>query len=135
MINITVQENQLEFAKIDTINWFVSFCENYFSAENICRIYLLGSRASGHSSKGGGVRENSDHDFYVVLTDDCSEELHTGGSAWGTFYSKMNAERLSNNIGAIDAFVIRKTAFQHSAQDPDSAAAKALNCILIAEQG
>lgn len=132
MINIVAQDNQLAFAKVDTINWFVSFCTNYLSAEKICKIYLLGSRASGHSSKGGGVRENSDHDFYVVLIDDCSEELHTGGSEWSTFYSKMNAERLAKNIGAIDAFVIRATAFQQSAQDPNSAAAKALNGVLIA---
>ena len=35
---------------------------------------------------------------------------------------------------SFDAFVIRETDFWQSAQDPDSAAAKALNGILIAEE-
>lgn len=109
--------------------WFTNFCIKYF-ADNfdvpVVKIYLIGSRVTGVSSKGGLIRPNSDYDFYVVVSDVASKEAATGSALWQTFLDAVRNARTQVNIQrTIEVLISRECNFKQSSSDAISHAAMA----------
>lgn len=127
--NFYVYDNrdELEFASRKIVEEFVDFCVSSLESHGYLQIYLLGSRATGVSSKGGMVRDNSDHDFMVVIDDSASSDLCTGGNAWSKWYGTV-VKRFGFNV---DCFIMRNSEFQKYRIDPTTPAGKAARGIII----
>lgn len=84
-----------------------NYLTKHFGSQFVA-LYLFGSRARGTG------RPDSDHDFMVLVTDAVSTTMETGGADWSDFICKLNADRITHGMGAIDLLIKRKTSFDAS---------------------
>lgn len=76
-------------------------CETIYAQVGLERVYLIGSRARNEA------REDSDHDFVVVLSDSAPDELIRDNGAYGTLgLSKIRKSVEDINVGCSSPDVI-----------------------------
>lgn len=93
-----------EWANIRVVNWFVQYCLGKFGIENVHAIFLFGSRAGGVSSKNREVTQRSDHDFYVIISENF-ELPHDYRKSFETARVKARISSIDIMVGTPQGFI------------------------------
>lgn len=117
-----------------TLAFLINYCAESFQEWELESIYLMGSRASGIRSNGDPVSERSDHDFLVVIGDNATDDMQTGGQAWTRFYNAFNTARTQIGLGGVDLFVKKKSSFEEEKDTRGTVGFKAMNGIIVAQR-
>lgn len=110
-----------------TVDFVLAFCDTILGDFGVVAVYLFGSRATGISRSGAAVRENSDHDFLVVLSDSAPPELITGQKLHSDVDALLQVKRREAGLGKIDFLIQRQAHHTQSATEEGSFAYNAVN--------
>ena len=112
---------QAPLADQKTLQFAVDFCTKELSAYGVLAVYLIGSRANGQS------RDNSDYDVLVVLSDSAPTNVSLGGTLHAEIFTKLDSQRRTMGLGAIDLITQRETHHMSTRTDAGSFASAVAN--------